>query len=262
MIALALSIVHRNDKKIEEHFKLAMENYIIVGDFARASRVALWANEVYKSSRSTTAAQFLLAVADKDGGLRSGILYEQAGLVFLHSRPSYRRKYAFYSALAGEAFQKLEKHAHASRCYYKAFSVIENKNWSFAEDTTRLEIARVLLKIGDVENAIQNFVALFTQKSDTFSHHQLKKHLQEFQQVIVQYSLFDQEFFIDIPAIGKNIEIMISDRYTLLPSLATSVWINGMDFSDDHYLNFQSKFPKPSEWRWQFCFPDITPLLV
>jgi hypothetical protein len=109
MIALSLSIVHRNDKRIEEYFSLAIENYIQCGDLQRATRLALWAYEVYKSSRSTNAAQFLLAVAEKEQSSNAAVLYEQAGLVFFYSRPIYRRKYAFYSVLAGQNFQKSNK---------------------------------------------------------------------------------------------------------------------------------------------------------
>jgi hypothetical protein len=89
-------------------------------------------------------------------------------------------------------------------------------------------MARLAFKTGNIEGAVQNFIGLFTKKNDVFNHFQLKKNLQEFQQLIIQYSLFDQEFFLDLPVIENNfLEVVLSDRYTLLPSIAPNIWING-----------------------------------
>jgi hypothetical protein len=106
MIALASSIVHRNDKRLEEYFKLAVENYVQVGDYGRGARAALWAAEVFKSTRTSVAAPLLISVAENEQNSYSAVLYEQAALVYLNSRPKYIRKYAFYNLIAARVFQK------------------------------------------------------------------------------------------------------------------------------------------------------------
>jgi hypothetical protein len=88
------------------------------------------------------------------------------------------------------------------------------------------------LESGQVENALQNLISLFSKKQDGVDCKLMQNYLIEFEKLILQHSLFEHDFKLDLPILENDyIQVILSDRFNLLSSVTPSIWANGMFLS-------------------------------
>lgn len=226
-MAVGMSLNQRNDRRIEEIISLAVETWIQVGDYARAARAAMWAADIFFVDKASAASKLLLTVSAKDEGIQAALLLEQAAYSFLFAKPkSSVRKFAFHCIMAASLYQKASMPIEAIRCFFRASQVYDEKGWWYAEDHARLAVARLSVRIGNIRQAIQNFIPLVAS-----GRHPLQRQRQlmkEFQDLIIQFEKFEEIFFLEVPKFEQNnVEVIFNDRHTLPSSAASNVWLNG-----------------------------------
>jgi hypothetical protein len=111
--------------------------------------------------------------------------------------------------------------------------VYDKKCWWFAEDHSRLAIARLSVKIGNVKQAVEHYISMVSSSRQPLQRQ--KSNMKELQDIIINFSKLE-EFLLDVPKFDQdNIEVIFNDRHTLPPSSAANVWINGETTLFDHF---------------------------
>lgn len=127
-----------------------------------AIRCALMSTEILKSKDMyDQAVQQFIRVSQGDSDLANALFLEQASHCYLHYRPPYIRKYAFYMVIAGNRYLKAKQSAHALRCFKDVLNIYGKPNWSLALDHLNSTLATQSAASKQSVDALLSFNALF-----------------------------------------------------------------------------------------------------
>eukprot|EP00124_Ichthyophonus_hoferi_P004516 Ihof_evm1s508 gene=Ihof_evmTU1s508 len=136
------------------------------------------------------AAGTYIRMTGEDSDMRSGLLLEKAGHMFLRLASAMFRKYSFHLILSGHRYTKCGQRTHALHCYNMALQVYQSNNWSLAEDHIYFTLGRQSYYLNNICEAQQAFAKLL--RSEKQPNSQEAAYLREFLNTMRQY-LVEQE---------------------------------------------------------------------